>query len=68
MTDGDVLEEVTQKNNSESSEKDTNKDHGITKDIPMATEAANWADKIWKFIEAQANVKDEVFQFSSQFK
>lgn len=44
MTDGDILEKITKKNNPKSSDKNQ-QCSTITKDIPIATEAANMVNK-----------------------
>lgn len=47
----DILDEVTKKNNPESSREGTDNDQIVKEDIPMVTE----------FVWAQVNLEDEVF-------
>ena len=58
MTDDDILEELTKIINPKSCEEETDKNNSVTEDTPTTTEPANMIDQIWKFVEAQMNVKD----------
>ena len=56
-----------QENNPESSDEEIDHEYGLTEDTPTATRADEGIDKIRKFVEAQVNVKFDVFQCLNKF-